>query len=349
MNKKKLILRIPPGAISGYKKIIDKTIPILDKNFELTIVPLGGDFCSGFPYKVGKIDKNNFYEDEIIINSLILDRYSSLGSILPDKKNLKLFTMWESSLLPRFPIEELNYFINETVVPSNWNFDVFKNSGVKKVQLLPLFVDNLTFNHREKKDLSKFTFSAGGCSSISSGNGRRKNFQIILSAFKKCFKGVKDVEIIFKLSPQERDGLGKTLDERIKFNYGSLTDLEIADFLGQSDVFVSGSKAEGWGFFQIESLAVGKPVITVDYGGVKDFCNKDNCFFVDFEENLADGAWGKNGGLWAEMKEESLVEQMRFCYENKDLIRGNSKNYSNSVIEKFSLDNYENNLLKILK
>lgn len=344
---KKLIFRVPSNAISGYQKLINKTIDILKKNCDLIIFPLDG-FSHNNNFNYGKITKENFYADELIISSLSLDRYGSLTNILPDKNNISFLTMWESTFLPRFPVEELNYFQGKTFVPSLWNMEVFKMSGVKNVNYLPLFVDNNIFNYKSKKDLSKFTFSAGACSSTSTGNNQRKNFDIILTAFRKAFKNVKDVEIKFKLSACDKPKLSNILDDRISFNYKHLTDSEVCDYLAESDVFVTSAKAEGWGFFQIESLAIGRPVITANYGGVKDFCNNENSFFVDYEEQLAVGSWGKNGGCWAEVKEESLIEQMRYCYENKDTIRHNWQKYSESVLPKFSLKNYEQNLITAL-
>lgn len=345
---KKLICRVPCSAISGYKKLINKTVEVLRQNYDLTLFPIEGFFQEKTDYQFGKITKENFKADELIISSLPLDRYGSLINVLPDKDNISFITMWESTYLPRFSVEELNHFQGKIMVPSLWNMDVFKLSGVKRVNHLPLFVDDSLFIYKQKSDLKKFTFCAGACSATSSGNGKRKNFEIILSAFRKAFKNVKDVEIKFKLSVCDKPKLSNILDDRISFNYKDLTDFEVHEYLKESDVFVTSAKAEGWGFFQIESLAIGRPVITANYGGVKDFCNKENSFFVDYEEQLAINAWGKNGGCWAEVKEESLIEQMRYCYENKDTIRHNWQKYSESVLPKFNLKNYEFNLINLL-
>jgi len=343
---KTLICRIPSQAISGYQKLINKTIPILERNFDLILLSLdGNNFPENFQFKHGKLTKENFKAPEIIISSLLLDRYSSLINILPDKNNISFYTMWESTMLPRFPVEELNTCMSKVFVPSKWTEEVFNLSGVKNVEHLSLFVDDSVFNFKSKTNLDKFTFSAGACNLTSSGNVKRKNFDIIFTAFRKAFKGVKDVELRFKISDCDKTKLFNILDDRITFNSNNLTDSQVSDFLAESDVFVTSSKAEGWGFFQIESLAIGRPVITPNYGGVKDFCNADNSFFVDYTEELASAGWGKNGGCWAEVKEESLIEQMRYCYENKDHIRKNSINYSKSVLPKFCLSNYEKNLI----
>ena len=49
-----------------------------------------------------------------------------------------------------------------------------------------------------------------------------------------------------------------------------------------------------------------------------------------------------------QLPEQSLIDQMRLCYENKDSIRHKWKNYSNSVVPKFSIENYKNNLINQL-
>lgn len=344
---KTLICRIPSNSISGYKKLIDKTVSILENNFNLILVSLDG-VSFDFNHKYGKLNKDNYKSPELIISPLTLDRYSSLVNVLPDKDNISFLTMWESTILPRFCIEELNLLGKKIFVPSKWTEEIFNISGVRNVEHLSLFVDDFTFKYKEKTNLEKFTFSAGACSATSTGNSKRKNFNIILNAFRKAFKGIKDVELKFKISNCDRPKLSNILDDRISFTYDHLSDNQIFDFLTESDVFVTSAKAEGWGFFQIESLAVGRPIITPNYGGVKDFCNTDNSFFVDFSEELACDGWGKNGGCWAEIKEESLIEQMRLCYENKNLIRNNWLKYSQSVVPKFSIKNYEQNLVQKL-
>lgn len=346
MNK--LIFRAPANGVSGYKKLIDKTFDILNQKYDLIHCPLADDLISSQKTTKTKLNKDNFYEQELIIIPVPLDRYASLTNILPDKNNINFFTMWESSILPRFSVEELNNNGSKIIVPSRWNEDVFNCSGVKNVKHCPMFVDDSLFYFRPKKDLETFVFSAGACSASETGNSKRKNFEIIFSAFMKAFKGVKDVRLNLKISVGDKKRIGLFLDERIKFITSYLSDAQVSDFLCDSDVFISSAKAEGWGFFQIESLAIGRPVLTANYGGVKDFCNEENSFFLNYEEVLADGGWGKRGGLWAQVQEESIIEQMRYCYENKDSIRHNWQKYSQSVLPKFNVENYANNLTSFL-
>lgn len=346
MNK--LIYRAPSSGVSGYKKLIEKTFDVLNEEYDLIYCSLD-DGKGHFTKKTkSALNKNNFHEPELVITPVPLDRYASLSNILPDKNNISIFTMWESSILPRFSVEELNNAGCKIIVPSAWNKEVFDYSGVKNVNYCPMFVDDSIFYFRPKINLKTFVFSAGACSASETGNSKRKNFEIIFSAFTKAFKGVKDVQLNLKISVGDKKRIGSFLDDRIKFITSYLSDEKVCDFLCGSDIFISSAKAEGWGFFQIESLAIGRPVITPNYGGVKDFCNDQNSFFVDYEEVLADDGWGKRGGLWAEAKEKSIIEQMRYCYENKDSIRHNWQKYSKSVLPKFSLKNYKKNLISLL-
>jgi hypothetical protein len=53
---KPLICRVPSNSISGYKKLIHKTLSILVDNFDLILVPLDGVSLDS-DYKYGKINK----------------------------------------------------------------------------------------------------------------------------------------------------------------------------------------------------------------------------------------------------------------------------------------------------
>jgi glycosyltransferase involved in cell wall biosynthesis len=345
--KKNLIYRCKQNNISGYKLIIDKTYEILNKHYSL--IPLTIDNQKHKSFKSDNfLNKENFNSAELLISSLELNKENSWDYILPDKDNINCLTMWESTLLPRICVKELNNNVNKVFVPSKWNKECFERSGVKNVNLLNLFVDDNVFNYKPKNNLSKFTFFAGANLTSFNISNNRKNINSIIDCFLKVFKNINDVELIIKTTSENDESLFNILDNRIKIYNKNLCQSDLLNLYIESDVFVSSSKSEGWGFFQIESLAVGRPVITINYGGVKEFCNNNNSFFIDYEEELASGYWAKSGGLWAKLNFNSLCEQMYFCYKNKDILRNNWLNYSKSVLPLFSLKNYENNLLRYL-
>jgi len=346
--KSDLIYRCKENNISGYKQVIDKTYQILNRHFNLIPLTIDGQKHKDFE-NINFLNKKNFSSSELLISPLELNKDNSWDYLLPDKNNIDIFTMWESSCLPRISVRELNNNASKVFVPSEWNKKCFEDSGVKNINLLNLFVDDSVFNHKPKTNLKKFTFFAGANLSNFKTSNNRKNIDIIIDSFLKVFKNIDDVELVIKCTSMAELGISRFLDDKIKIFSKNISSSQLAYLYSESDVFVSSSKSEGWGFFQIESLAVGRPVITIDYGGVKEFCNINNSFFIDYEEELAAGYWAKSGGLWAKLNFSSLCEQMFWCYKNKDVIRNNWLLYSDTVLPKFSLSNYEKNLLELLK
>ncbi len=341
---KPLILRADRGIVSGYKQLIEKTISILQKHFDLIILPVFNDRNSCEDYK--KLNKSNWNCPELYLTPISHDGCMSFLGDFTVKNNCFLYSMWEASRLTRFQKNECKPF-KKIIVPSNWNKECFEKDKFN-VSVLPCFVDEKIYYPRQKKNNSIFSFVAGGSHLINSANHKRKEFDTLLKVFRKVFSDKKDVELRVKLSNCDYEKRPLFLDSKIKY-YGYFdSELDYADFLGDCDAFVSVSKSEGWGFMQIESLAVGKPIISPLYSAIKEYANESNTFAVDYVEDLAFGAWGSGGGLWANIKEESLAEQLLNVYNKKDEIRQNYLFYHNSVLPRFSLANYESNLINFL-
>lgn len=342
-----IIFRSQKYLISGYKKIVDVTFDILNKNY--SVISLFEDNEQNKIHKTNNLlNKNNFFSKELFISPLPSNKDNSFTLNLPQKNNINILTMWESDILHRLGVNELNETASQVLVPNKWNLETFNKCKVNNVKLLNLFVDDRYFYYKPKLDLKNFTFIAGANLQNYNISNLRKNIDFIIGVFLKAFKNINDVELIIKASGCDKNTLPNYMNSKIKFVFDSLTDSQMSDFFSAGDVFVSASKSEGWGFFQIESLAVGRPIITIDYAGVKEFCSLENSFFIDYEEELATGFFGKGGGCWAKLNETSLIENMLHCYYNKDTIRNNWKMYSDSVLPKFNLMNYEKNLISVL-
>lgn len=344
--KNDLVFKSGENNISGYKQITDIVYKLLYRNFNLFCLNLYDDQHSN--YKSALDCKQKTFNKELVICPLQLNEACSWNRFRFNRNNSNLITMWETTRVPSICINQLNDTFNNVIVPCSWNMNSFQNSGVNNIKLLNLFVDDENFYYRPKINLNKFTFLAGanlynyGLSHI------RKNLQTIIDCFVKVFRGISDVELIIKCTSTNKNEIPYCLDERIKIIKNFLSVNEMCNLYVDSDVFISVSKSEGWGFFQIESLAVGRPVITVDYGGIKDFCNSSNSFFIDYKEELASGYWNRDNGMWAELNINSLCETMFWSYKNKDILRNNWRKYSQSVIPKFNLINFENRLLNLL-
>ena len=345
MSKTPLIFKTT-DSVSGYAQLISKTTPILHKYYDCIELPLFNTSPNFVNYE--KLNKNNQSATELVIASLPGDPYNTILSSLSCRKNCLLLTMWESTRLTGWHSRELESF-KRIAVPSQWNVNCFNDCGFSNVQKVNLFVDDTVFMPKPKKDTSKFVFITGGSYLKDSGNDLRKNLPLITKLFSRAFPSNQETELWIKVSDKDAGAIGPFLDKRIKiFNHIS-DQKDYADFLCCGDVFISPAKAEGWGFMQIESLAVGRPIISPTYSGLTEFLNNDNHYPVLFSEKIASGNWGRSGGLWAEINEESMIVQMKKAYQEKRQIRSSWKRYSESVLPRFSLANYEKLLISFIE
>lgn len=345
MTKEKLVVKTC-RSVSGYAQLTQKTLQILNKYYDCLQLPLFNDDPLVVNYE--KFDKSFQAATELVIASLPGDAYNTILSSLSSRKKCLLLTMWESTRLTGWHVRELEEF-KHIFVPSDWNLECFANSGFNNVSKLNLFVDDKVFAPIAPKNKDVFTFITGGANLKSTGNDLRKDLPKIIKCFNTAFPAERDVELKVKLSSDDYRSFGRFLDERIRVVSHIDDEKDYADFLASGDVFVSPSKSEGWGFMQIESLAVGRPIISPIYSGLAEFLNKDNCFATPFFEKLAANNWGRSGGLWAEVPSESIIAQMRNCYHRRKEIRANYKTYSDTVLPKFSTENYEKNLISLVE
>ena len=342
---KSLILRVDRNIVSGSKQLIDKTISILQKHYDLIILPIFEKKDNCCNYK--KINKNNWGCPELYISSIPNDGYISFLGDFSVKDNCFLYTMWESTRLTRHQKIECKPF-SKIFVPSKWNKITFEKENFN-TEVLPCFVDENIFYRKKRIDQSKFYFLAGGSDLLSTGNNNRKDFSVLIKLFNKLFKDKNDVGLKIKLSDSDYNSRKLILGDKTEYHGYIKSENDYSDFLNTCDAFVSMSKSEGWGFMQIENLAVGNALISPLYSGLTEFANVENSFAVEYEEDIAFGSWGSGGGMWANIKEESLEEQLLNVYNKRDEIRHKASFYSDSVLSKFSLKKYEENLIKIIE
>ena len=60
--------------------------------------------------------------------------------------------------------------------------------------------------------------------------------------------------------------------------------------------------------------------------GHTDFCNKDNCLFIDVEAYVqGDPVFYEPGNILAKPDKESLKKQLRYAFEHRDEIKKNAE------------------------
>ena len=206
---------------------------------------------------------------------------------------------------------------------------------------------NPTFHRQEISKYSPYVFLNCGKWEV------RKGHDVLHKAFKAAFPIDKypDVELWMMasnpfLTDSERvywESLYKS-DRRIKILRRVDFQTELAAVMAGADCGVFPSRAEGWNLEVLEMMSMGKQVITTDYSAHGQFCNKQNSFLIDIEEEepIYDGKFFKgDNGVWASLTgnpTDQLISHMRHVYgmgrrENNEGIE-TAKNLSWETISK---------------
>lgn len=227
----------------------------------------------------------------------------------PGKKTI-LYTMWEATRLRPTAVAFLNAS-EHVITPSWWGASCFSASGVDRpIRVIPLGVDSQVFHYRRNTE-PRCVF---GCSGRMAHGGVRKGINEVIDVFQKAFPSEKDVHLKVKVFPD--CPVTKISDPRITIDQAYWSDSQIADWLGSLTCFVSLARLEGFGLLQLQSLAVGRPVISIIYGGVAEFLTRENSYPIDFRLVPAELAYA-GCGHWANPSEDHAIEQMRRVYRSR--------------------------------
>jgi glycosyltransferase involved in cell wall biosynthesis len=242
--------------------------------------------------------------------------------------------MFESTNLGFDFIDELNKQ-GKILVPSYWNKVNFERQGVTvPVKVLPLFADPI-FNPLNKTFSDLFVFGTV--------NGEpRKRIDRIISCFRQAFPTNKDVRLVIKINPT--DNKFANVDNRINIINQTLTENDMVKLYNMFDVYVSAVSAEGWGFCQIEAMSCGVPVIATKYAGLEEFLNENNGFCLPHKEVPSTGYWTVPGGKWSDFSNDDMVEAMRVCYNNRDILKSKGL-LAVEKAKEFSLERFFNSLM----
>ena len=230
----------------------------------------------------------------------------------PGKKTA-YFTMFESTRLTKESVQLLN-MSSRVIVPCKWNEEGFRASGViVPISVVPLGISPQIFHFAPNRpENSKFTVGIGG--RIAHGE-KRKSIQRAIDIFGKAFQHVKDVELHVKISPD--DSLAPISDNRIHVSKDHLDWSKLRKWFSEIDMFFSLATAEGFGLMQLQSMAMGRPVMAANFGGLAEFMTKENSFCLPFKE-VSNPEFG--GGLWSEVSDDAAIKSLLYAYTHREEI-----------------------------
>lgn len=222
------------------------------------------------------------------------------------------YCMWESTLVPKNFVEEINKFVTLQYVPCQQNVESFLKCGVRvPIKVLHHGVDAEQFPLLNRSASETFTFGSFGDFSP------RKGIDVLLRAFQDEFSSTEPVRLLMKsTSPAAAYNVN---DPRITFISGFMNQEALLKFLQEMNVFVLPSRGEGFGLCGLEAMSTGLPLIATNWSGPSEYLHADDSFPLEYRLVDAQGIESNRVryfGQWAEPDYEHLRTIMRWLYEH---------------------------------
>lgn len=267
------------------------------------------------------------------------------------------YTMLETNGIPKEWARQCN-MMDEVWVPSTFNVDTFKNSGVHvPIYTIPLGIDPNFYNPkiRSYKHNSKYTFLTVF------EWGERKAPEILLRAYNRAFDQNDDVILVCKVinndgsvnvrNELEKMNLNREGSAEIIFLYNTkFRDYEMPCLYRSADCFVTSTRGEGWGMPILEAMACGLPVIATNWSSQTDFYNERVGYPINVKGlvNAEAKCPYYEGYMWAEPDEEHLVHLMRYVYEHQEEAMKKGEIASKEALGKWTWDNAADRIIERL-
>jgi glycosyltransferase involved in cell wall biosynthesis len=217
--------------------------------------------------------------------------------------------VWETDTLPSPWVPYINNSVHEVWVPSNYNADVLKNSGVT----IPIRVVPYIFLHQPLPDRSKIKLYDSINNSLISGNeytfysigelNHRKGITDLIKVFCETFTNKDNVRLILKVhyrnyTPEYKLYCEDTVRAQIE-SYptppkiicllDNMSNKEILAIHSLGDCYVSLTKSEGFGLTIFDAFNYKIPIITTGYSGHIDFLGQDYPGLVKYKLDFVKG------------------------------------------------------------
>ncbi len=146
----------------------------------------------------------------------------------------------------------------------------------KRITVVPNGVDPSCFNGKIDASLMREELGIGDEPLVVTASRliKRKNPDLLISAFAKVLKAVPDAKLVIAGSGREKNNLsrqikGLNIADSV-FMVGGLAKEKVAQLMAAADVFALASKMESFGLSLLEASAAGAPVVCSNAGGVPE-------------------------------------------------------------------------------
>lgn len=242
---------------------------------------------------------------------------------------------WELPTLPRSMVEQARR-VDEIWVATEFVADAFARFVDVPIIVMPPVVDP---SPEPGVGRERFGLSQSECVFLynfdANSTFARKNPWGVLDAYRRAFDRQErgnGVRLIIKTLNLSRCREGAS---RLRYELGQLDGVLIEDdltagamaaLIKSCDIYVSMHRAEGFGLGMAEAMYFGKPVISTNYSGNRDFTTSANSFPISYSiREIEIGELRYNPGVegtyvpglpWAEPSVSEAAHWMRYLYEN---------------------------------
>jgi len=322
----------------------------------ITVSPISFEEIRPVNEKYGKT-LESLINKEIDYNVVIVhatphhfSKYSEQG-----KTNIG-YTVWETTKLPADWVEMMNK-MDMILTCCDWNTEVYKSSGITvPVGVVPHGINTEEFEGIKPyniRGVNKDTFVFYDIFQFM----ERKNPTALVRAYWHAFQGGEDVALVLKTyrtnySDNDKGKVKETL-KRLKqltplpgkhapvyLILDLLTRNEILGLHARGDCFITLDRGEGFGLSGFTAGAFGNPLISTNFGGVKEYANEDNSYLVDYTLGpvfgMVWGPWYTADQLWASADVLDAAETMEYVYKHRDVAKEKGNMLSENIKTNFT-------------
>lgn len=236
---------------------------------------------------------------------------------------------WESTTLPKGWADIMNQ-CDEIWTPSPVVADWYRRyAGIT----VPVYVYehgvDPVWTPAERKVEGTFKFLHIG------GEAARKGAKEVMQAMRLGFPRPADVSLTMKIQSNGWQ-IGKL--PRINVINHSMPIEQLVQLYHDHHAFVYPSWGEGFGLTPIQALATGMPTITIpNWAPYRDYLDPNLCV----DSRLVKSPWPKihTGNMW-EPNLDSLIDAMRYAYNNYDEVNTSARNGIKALTEHYSWDRF---------
>jgi len=233
--------------------------------------------------------------------------------------------VWEMGHMPP-AWREAYATVDEIWTPSHYCAEVFRGEGDKPVRVVPHVVAAPPASHAAARDAVRaqlgltprerfVLYAFDGASYLV-----RKNPDALVRAFAAAGLATQGWRLVLKtknLLDQPKDGAALAQlvaeTEGAQILESQLSSEALAALFDAADIYASSHRSEGFGLTVAEAMAVGKPVVATDYGGVQDFLDASCGYPVPARTVRLEQDFGvyARGGTWGEVDEAAFARALQ--------------------------------------